>query len=196
MKRAGVFFLTLFVLGGIGYILTLKEESRVATSPQTSKPTSASDEAGRPASDERVQEGMQAPDFELPTLDGRTIKLSALRGRPVLVTFWNTWSPTCADELPALVSFYQTGRPPELEILAVNVTKSESSIDDVKAVAKKHAIPFPVLLDAEVKAQEAYQAVIIPSSFLVDKSGMIHHVFMEPITVEALQKEMQSLTKR
>lgn len=182
MPRVGLFFLVLFILGGVGYSLTRSEE------PSTVEQSSAVKKADHPTADKKIREGMQAPDFELYKLDGQQVRLSALRGRPVLVMFWSTQSPTCADEMPELVSFYESHHLPGLEVLAVNVTKTESSVEDVKAFATKYKLPFPVLLDPEMKAQAAYQAAIMPTSFLLDGKGVIRKIFQEPLTVESLEK--------
>ncbi|BAU28030.1 peroxiredoxin [Aneurinibacillus soli] len=182
MKRAGLFFLVLFILGGVGYSLTRIEERNAMVKPPDAE------KSDHLAADDRIREGMQAPDFELYKLDGQKVKLSALRGHPLLVMFWSTQSPTCADEMPALVSFYESHRLSGLEVLTVNVTKTESSVEDVKAFATKYKLPFPVLLDPEMKAQEAYQVAIIPTSFLLDKKGVIRKIFQEPLTVETLEK--------
>src|SRR5689334_2678161 len=85
-----------------------------------------------PAAARQIATGQAAPEIELPTLAGPGIKLSTLRGHPVVVTFWGTWCPPCRTEFPELTSAYRKHHESGLEILAVNQFDQELGTDEVK----------------------------------------------------------------
>ena len=68
----------------------------------------------------QVRVGTVAPEIELRTLTGTTFKLSALKGRPVVITFWGTWCPPCREEFPELAEVYRKHHAGGLEVVAVN----------------------------------------------------------------------------
>src|SRR5690625_4831974 len=78
-----------------------------------------------------IEEGELAPDFVLETLEGEPVKLSDDHGKKVILNFWATWCGPCRQEMPAMQEFYDDYAD-EVEILAVNVTDSEKTIDDVQ----------------------------------------------------------------
>src|SRR5688500_5470006 len=68
------------------------------------------------------QQGFSAPDFELETPTGETVRLSDLRGQAVLVNLWATWCPPCREEMQAIEKVYQEYAPQGFTVLAVNMT--------------------------------------------------------------------------
>ena len=119
--------------------------------------------------------GNLAPDFQLQNLDGQTISLSDLRGKPVLINFWATRCPWCVVEMPYLQEIYEgwTGRG--LVLLAINTGESSSK---VRGFLESHGFSFPVLLDADLLVALRYDVVrynklYIPTTFFIDKDGII-----------------------
>src|SRR5512141_2878583 len=66
------------------------------------------------------REGFLAPDFSLQDIQGRPVRLSDLRGKPVLINLWASWCPPCQAEMPALQKVYESYAAQGLIILAVN----------------------------------------------------------------------------
>jgi thiol-disulfide isomerase/thioredoxin len=112
-----------------------------------------------------------APDFQLETLDGKSIKLADLRGRPVLINFWATWCGPCQQEMPLIEQYYQKYQP-NLVVLAVN---SDEPKTDVQAFVTNLNLTFPVLLDPDYKIEDLYRVRAFPTTFFVDKSGTIRY---------------------
>ncbi len=113
-----------------------------------------------------------APDFTLPSLDGRTISLRDYRGKKVVLSFWASWCGPCRLELPALRSFYLRAHKPDsaFEMLTINLDEDRNSAE---AAAKKTKLPFPVLLDPSQKIAGAYGVYGIPALMVIDQNGRV-----------------------
>lgn len=120
--------------------------------------------------------GTHAPEIDLPTLQGGRIKLSALRGHPVVVTFWGTWCPPCRDELIELVAAHKTYRDRGLVVLAVNQRDQELGTNDVQAFITEHAVEFTVALDRRGESRRTFRLLAIPTTVFIDSGGMIQRV--------------------
>jgi len=138
-------------------------------SPETSAGTSPT------APVEGTQVGDLAPDFQLQDLDGQTISLSDLRGKPVLLNFWATWCGPCVHEMPFIQEIYElwTGKSPSVMVLTVNVKESSSR---VKEFMKSYGLSFPVLLDTKGSVAAKYNIRGIPTTFLIDKDGIVQGI--------------------
>ena len=119
------------------------------------------------------REGALAPDFLLPTLDGKTVRLSDLRGKGVVINFWATWCPPCRKEMPQLVAAYQRYRNEGLEVVAVNVGEPE---DRVRQFAEEFGMRFTVALDKIGAVARTYSLLGLPTTFFVDRQGVIRIV--------------------
>lgn len=142
------------------------------------------------------QAGFLAPDFKLETLQGAGLSLGDLRGRPVIVNVWATWCPPCRAEMPALERVYQAYRAQGLEVLAVNATSSDSPTA-AQAFAQEYGLTFPVLLDAQGSVASHYQAWSLPTTFFVDRQGVIREVVVGgPMSETLLQIRVQQLLEK
>jgi len=118
-----------------------------------------------------VGRGTPAPDFALERLaDGASVRLSELRGRVVLVSFWATWCAPCEQEMPALERLYRELREEGFELLAVSV---DTDAEAVRAFQERLGISFPILLDPEQRVAREYQTFRFPESLLVDRDGRV-----------------------
>jgi peroxiredoxin len=121
------------------------------------------------------QKGFATPDFELETLDGRTIVLSELRGQVVLINFWATWCPPCRAEMPAMQRVYEQYRDQGFEVLAVNLQEHDVPMS---AFVEERGLTFPVLPDRDGSVSNVYRVTSIPTTFFVDRSGVIQEVII------------------
>ncbi|RAK18469.1 peroxiredoxin [Anoxybacillus vitaminiphilus] len=128
--------------------------------------------------------GNAAPDFELKTLDGKSIRLSELQGKKVILNFWATWCPPCQAEMPEMQNFYEKYNE-DVEILAVNLT-SQDSRDKVASFIKEYGLTFPVVLDEEGDVLKLYKISPIPTSYMIDREGTIRHKYVGPMTYEQM----------
>ena len=124
---------------------------------------------------EGTQVGNLAPDFQLQSLDGQTVSLGNLRGKPVLINFWATWCPPCRSEMPYMQEIYEEWSDKGLVVLAINTGESSSK---VRGFLESHGFSFPVLLDADLLVALRYDVVrynklYIPTTFFIDRDGII-----------------------
>jgi DsbE subfamily thiol:disulfide oxidoreductase len=116
------------------------------------------------------KEPIEADDFELASLAGGKVKLSAYRGRVVFLNFWATWCPPCRAEMPSLERLHQLLGARGLEIVAVDLQEPK---DTVRKFVKDNSLTFAVLLDANGAVGGAWGAQSIPTTYLIDRKGSI-----------------------
>ena len=131
------------------------------------------------------QKGFLAPDFTLETGDGETIRLSDLRGSPVVVNVWTSWCPPCREEMPALQRVYRDYQDQGVVILGLNST-SQDTRDAALSFAAEQGLSFPILLDEGGEATRLYKVRALPTTFFIDAQGTIQEVIAGGPMSEAL----------
>ncbi len=130
-----------------------------------------------------------APALTVTTLQGQQLSLEALRGRPVLVTFWATTCPGCIKEIPHLVELYQKLAPRGLEIIAIAMEYDPE--DQVRTMAAEKQFPYPVAMDRDGSAALAFGGVTLtPTSFLIDPQGQIVQYKLGEMDMNALHNRI------
>ena len=121
-------------------------------------------------SSQAPQVGELAPDFQLPNLEGQSISLSDFRGEPVLVNFWASWCGPCIYEMPFIQEVYEEWSASGLVVLAINKGESLSTAKDFM---QSNNYSFPVLLDISQDVALEYNIWGIPTTFFIDRDGII-----------------------
>jgi len=119
--------------------------------------------------------GKRAPDFTLKDLDDKIISLSSLKGNVVLINFWATWCPPCRAEMSSLNNLYKEYRNKGLSVIAVSTDRSISSVRDFLSNKR---VELPVLMDSDSKVSRRFKVFSLPTSFLLDKNGVIVQKFL------------------
>ena len=120
-----------------------------------------------------VSGGSRAPEIGLKDLNGKPVSLSALRGKVVLVDFWASWCAPCKKELPELNKLHAKYAKQGLVVVGVNI---DDNLKAAKRFMRKVPLDFPVVHDAKKAVAKRYEPPTMPSSYLVDKKGVIRHV--------------------
>lgn len=131
------------------------------------------------------QKGFAAPDFTLQSIDGSSYTLSELKGNAVLINLWATWCPPCRAEMPAIEKMYREYKNQGFIVLAINMTYQDNYAD-ISPFALEYNLTFPILLDEKARAGSAYQLQSLPSSYFIDRSGIISEVVIGGPMAEAL----------
>ncbi len=129
-----------------------------------------SDETSPTAPVKGIHVGDLAPDFQLQNLDGQVISLSGLRGKPVLINFWATWCPPCVYEMPYMQQIHEEWSATGLVVLAVDIGESPSTVENFM---QNNNLSLPVLLDTKQDVATSYGIRSIPTTFFIDKNGII-----------------------
>ncbi len=114
--------------------------------------------------------GAPAPNFRLKNLAGNDVELASLKGQVVLINFWATWCGPCEAEMPAIDQRYQTFQNRGFTVLAVNL---DEPANEVTNFINRLGVTFPVLLDPGETVFDLYRVRGYPTTFIVDRSGMI-----------------------
>lgn len=141
------------------------------------------------------REGFPAPDFTLSTLAGEPATLSGFRGRVVVVNVWASWCGPCRAEMPALQDIYAAQQGRGLEVLAVNSAFQDSAAD-AQAFVQELGLTFPILLDQDGAVSRRYLVRGLPSTFFIDRQGVIRTViFGGPLSAATIQSKVEDLLR-
>lgn len=135
-----------------------------------------------------------APDFELPLLDGLIlVSPSDYEGRPLFLNFWATWCAPCVRELPALEEFVATqsddGQGPAL--LTINLGETADEISGFLAEIGVENLPVALDLNQVVKGDYGVQN--LPTTFVIDASGMVRFMKLGEMKYEEMGVYLQEL---
>jgi peroxiredoxin len=169
----------IFLVLGLAWIFVSADESGVSTSGKIPAP----------------QQGFLAPDFELKTPTGETVKLSDLRGKAVLVNLWATWCPPCREEMQTIEKVYQEYKEQGFTVLAVNMTYQDNPLA-VMPFVNEQKLTFPILLDETGHMGNAYQLRSLPSSYFIRRDGIINEVVIGgPMSEALLRTRIEDILK-
>lgn len=138
--------------------------------------------------------GSVAPDFTLKSLSGENIRLAEQRGKTVLVTFWASWCSPCRIELPHFQKLQQDLGENNVTVLAVS---ADSRLDDVSRFAKELSLTVPMLFDPGLDVNQLYRVRAMPTTFIIDSSGVIQNIHMgfKESVLPLYEKELRALIK-
>ncbi|MGG6431955.1 TlpA family protein disulfide reductase [Anoxybacillus sp. D401a] len=138
-----------------------------------------------------VHVGEIAPDFELTTLEGESVRLSHLQGKKVVLNFWASWCPPCRAEMPEMQRFHeQYGQ--HVAIVAVNLTNKEKSRDAVETFVHEKGVTFDIVLDEQGTVGKMYQVITIPTSYVIDEKGVIRSKHVGPLSYHTMKRMILS----
>ncbi len=137
--------------------------------------------------------GRVAPDFALATLDGEVIRLSSLRGAPVVLNFWATWCKPCeaehADLQRAAASL--EGRARFFGVVY------QDQPETIRAwLSARGGTIYPTLVDVQSAAALAYGVYGVPETYVIDAGGTIRRKFEGPVDAMTLSAEVATLAAR
>jgi cytochrome c biogenesis protein CcmG, thiol:disulfide interchange protein DsbE len=133
--------------------------------------------------------GHPAPNFRLTSVSGATFELNDLRGTPVVLNFWATWCPPCRAELPELQAASErlTG-----QVAIVGVNQAEDG-EKVGAFVQDLGLTFEMPLDEKAVVSQAYRVRSLPTTFFIDRTGIIRRMQIGPVTEATLAQFLKDI---
>jgi len=132
-----------------------------------------------------VQVNYPAPELTLVDLAGNSVSLRDHLGSVVLVNLWATWCPPCKDEMPTLQTFYEKYKVDGFILLAID---QEETLEVVEPFVREFGLTFPVWLDEDYQAQQVFNTMNLPSSYVIDRSGRVRLMWIGGISKKNLEK--------
>ena len=131
-----------------------------------------------------------APAFNIVMLDGQRVSSESLRGNVVLVNFWATWCAPCRLEMPAFERVYNARKADGFTVIGLSTDVTGD--DRVQRFIDQHGITYPVAIAPPGLAQQFGSPRAIPTSFLIDRRGVIRYritgYFVEPALRAAVSR--------
>ena len=131
-----------------------------------------------------------APNFALVLLDGKSFQFSEHKGKPVLINFFASWCLPCREEMPVLEKIVRDYQPKGVVFLGIAVDDTEEKMKDF---IKRYDVTFPVGLDKTAEIQKSFGLYGIPTTYFIDKNGIINYFHSGVVTEELLQHELDKL---
>lgn len=184
---SGSLLILLAVFAVLLFLLNVRANQSAGAAKAGTSPTGLGSTAGL---DTAPRTGALAPDFEL--LDVHTnkiVKLSSLRGKPVFINFWGTWCPPCRAEMPEMERLYSKYKD-QIQILGVSMGPRDYP-EQVKTFVDQYKYSWTFIHDPDYAVATTYQVVAVPSSYFIDKDGVIRALHVGAMTYDLLEANFQ-----
>jgi thiol-disulfide isomerase/thioredoxin len=136
-------------------------------------------------------EPVPVPDFELATLDGDTYRMSDRQGKVVIINFWATWCAPCRFEIPELIELQDDYAAEGFEVLGIST--DDGGFDVVRPFAEEMKINYPIVVDPG-QVSSAFGGIFgLPTTFIVDRNGVIRERILGLVTRQSLEPRLQIL---
>jgi thiol-disulfide isomerase/thioredoxin len=164
--------------------------SAPASIAASASPSAAPVSPGSSGVTENFHVGQPAPALDITQVGGGTIDLAALKGKPVWVNFMQTTCVACLDEFPLMNGFAARYADDGLVVIAVDIKEEEG---DVASFAAGLNATFPLGLDSDGKAQQAWGAFGLPVHFWVDKDGIVRDGALGGIGPDVMARGLRTI---
>jgi cytochrome c biogenesis protein CcmG, thiol:disulfide interchange protein DsbE len=131
-----------------------------------------------------------APELDLVTLEGTPVSLSDFHGSVVLVNLWATWCPPCLQEMPTLNTFYDQYKDRGFILIAID---QEETREVVQPFVEEYGLTFPIWLDKDYLAQQAFKTLHLPSSYVIGRDGRVRLMWIGGISKANLEKYVPAI---
>jgi peroxiredoxin len=158
--------LAIAALGTLGIILWGLFQPAQLALPATTVNMQGSPQVG-------LYRGNAAPNFTQTTLDGRKISLSDYRGKPVILNFWAIDCEACLIEMPGIEKEYTALHAAHKDLVVLGINTGDAD-GNVRQFVQRHALTYPMVLDNDATIQALYALSGTPTSYFIDRRGIIH----------------------
>ncbi len=133
-----------------------------------------------------------APEVKITDLQNNPVALSDYLGQVVLYNAWATWCPPCKEEMPTLDAYYKDHNSEGFVVVAI---EDGEPLEEVAAYARDNNLTFPIWPDIKWVATTAFKTNTLPSTFVIDRTGVVRLAWTGPITRDSLEKYVTPLIK-
>lgn len=136
--------------------------------------------------------GNLAPGFTLQAIDGREFTLgdfTAGGGTPVVLNFWATWCPPCRVEMPY---FENVNKLYDGDVAVLGLNQAESA-ELIAEYARDHGLTYPLLVDSDMKVNNLYGVLNLPTTIFIDRNGVVREVLIGTISQAVLEDRIEQL---
>jgi peroxiredoxin len=128
--------------------------------------------AGSADSPSRVEVGLEAPPYAARNLQGDSVSLALLRGKPVLLNVWATWCLPCKEEIPYLQTLHGKHSAQGLQIIGVSID-ARGDEPKIENFARDFQMTYPIWRDPDERVNARFLAIGVPSTYLIDRDGVL-----------------------
>ncbi|PJB96160.1 MAG: TlpA family protein disulfide reductase [Nitrospirae bacterium CG_4_9_14_0_8_um_filter_70_14] len=136
-------------------------------------------------------EPVAVPSLELTDLDGHPVSLAALKGKVVIIDFWATWCPPCREAIPDLIDLKKQYGGQGLEVVGISLDDNAERI--LPRFVHDFGINYPVVIGSEEVAAAFGGILGLPTTFIVDRAGMVRSHFMGYIDRQRMEAAVTGL---
>jgi len=142
-----------------------------------------------------VDVGGRAPEIGVNDLNGRPVRIASLRGKVVLVDFWASWCAPCRQEFPVLERLHRTYASQGLAIVGVSV---DNDVANVRSFLRRNSASFLIAHDPRKVAAARYGGTAMPSSYIIDRRGIVrhYHAGFRASDAATIEREVQALLRQ
>ncbi len=176
-----------FLPKGMLFLLVVVVVMGILTAPGCTPPTQDITKERQPGPTELTpapEIGRLAPDFTLVDLKGNEVTLSDFRGKTVFINFWATWCPSCRAEMPEIEAVYQEYKDKGVVVIGVDIQETE---EEVLQFIQRVVYSWTFVLDTTGLVAVNYKIEAIPTSFFIDREGIIQAVNIGAMTKRAME---------
>jgi cytochrome c biogenesis protein CcmG, thiol:disulfide interchange protein DsbE len=134
-----------------------------------------------------------APELRLNDLNGKKVNIADYRQQIVMINNWATWCPPCKAEMPTLEKYYQAHSDQGFMLFGIEAGDSKK---DVSSFVEDYGYTFPILIDPNTTALNAFHNDGLPSSYVIDHEGNVILAWTGPISREMLEKYVTPLLEQ
>ncbi|QDQ02199.1 thiol-disulfide oxidoreductase ResA [Lysinibacillus fusiformis] len=134
--------------------------------------------------------GDEAPNFILKDMNGVEFQLSNYKGKGVFLNFWGTYCGPCKKEMPYMNNVFKEYQADGVEILAINIGEAELRVNNF---IDQYGLNFPILYDSGGTVTSLYDFIPLPTTFLIDKDGMIVDIISGTLSEESIRASMDKI---
>jgi peroxiredoxin len=192
MKKIILILIASFLLGWTAYQNVIDGSANIEYKENPS-PTDKNEEENQ--SDIDLQTGLEigqrSPNFRLINLNGEEVALSDYHGKKVILNFWATWCTYCREGMPHKQEIYEKYKEEGVEVIAVNITKSETSQKQVEDYVTGEGLTFTVLLDELGDVTRMYRIQGTPTTYFIDSEGVLQGKRVGLMNYEGIEQQIK-----